>query len=316
MKNRKVSILIPSYNSGKYIADTIACCQRQTYPDIEVIIVDDGSTDSTYEIAKQYESDNIHIYRQKNAGACKARNYAYSKCTGDFIMFLDADDLMTSDKIESQINILLPSSKNVVTFCRWERFYTDINDAQFKYSPIYKNYNSPINLLTDMWMGKGMLANCCYLIPRSIADKELWNESLCINQDGEYFCRVLLHASKVDFCKKGGVFYRSGLPDSITAKKTSIKKGQCLLDTYISYEHHILPGYDTPVIRQALAMNYCLVAYIYFSFSELVSKACNQYIALNTTVRVVPIGSVKFRLMSQIIGFWNLLKIKIWILRK
>jgi glycosyltransferase involved in cell wall biosynthesis len=75
--NNLVSILIPCYNSEKYISKTIESCLSQTYKNIEVIIVDDGSTDNSYQIAKSYESDRIKVYKQKNSGACRARNYAF-----------------------------------------------------------------------------------------------------------------------------------------------------------------------------------------------------------------------------------------------
>lgn len=308
---KKVSILIPCYNSAEFLEETLISCINQTYPHIEVIVVDDGSTDETYQIGKQYEAEHIHVYKQANGGACKARNYAFSQSSGDYIMFLDADDLMTPDKIQVQMDILLESPENTIAFSRWERFYTTTDEVLFQNQlSIYKDYENPVDLLTDIWMGKGMLANCCYLIPRAIAEKEKWDESLSINQDGEYFCRILLHVSQLKFNSLGGVYYRSGIPDSITAKQGSLSKGLCLLKTYISYEKSVLPVCNSLNVRKALAMNYCSVAYIYLSFPEIFSKAYERYLRLDTVIRSVPIGGWKFRFISSIIGFWNLLGIK------
>ena len=104
MNNPKVSILIPLYNSEEYIAETIDSCLNQTYDNIEIIIVDDGSTDAGLEIARQYEIkyENIKVKTQKNSGAPVARNKAFALSTGEYIQYIDADDLLHPDKIYLQ----------------------------------------------------------------------------------------------------------------------------------------------------------------------------------------------------------------------
>ena len=102
MNPPKVSILIPLYNSENYIEETIQSCLNQTYENIEIIIVDDGSTDKSLQIAKSFESGKLKVYSQPNSGACKARNLAFEKSIGDYIQYLDADDLLSENKIENQ----------------------------------------------------------------------------------------------------------------------------------------------------------------------------------------------------------------------
>ena len=101
--NPLVSILIPAYNSEKWIRSTIKSALDQTWSNKEIIIVDDGSIDNTYKIAKEYESENVKVFTQKNSGACVARNLAFSYSKGDFIQWLDADDILHSDKISIQL---------------------------------------------------------------------------------------------------------------------------------------------------------------------------------------------------------------------
>ena len=93
-----VSILIPCYNAEKWLGETLDCCLRQTYKNIEVIFVDDGSTDNSLAIAREYEKkDNrIHVFAQPNSGGCRARNVVFEHSTGDYIMYLDATDLDVS----------------------------------------------------------------------------------------------------------------------------------------------------------------------------------------------------------------------------
>src|SRR5919199_5243439 len=98
-----VSILIPAYNAQQWITDTIESALAQTWPKKEIIIVDDGSSDQTLQIVKQFASKTVLIVTQANHGASVARNTAFSLCQGDYIQWLDADDLLAPDKIEKQV---------------------------------------------------------------------------------------------------------------------------------------------------------------------------------------------------------------------
>ena len=99
MKPPLVSILIPAFNAGAWIADTIASAVQQTWPNKEVIVVDDGSRDDTLSVARACASSQVKVVTQANQGAAAARNQAYSICQGDYIQWLDADDLLGPDKI-------------------------------------------------------------------------------------------------------------------------------------------------------------------------------------------------------------------------
>ena len=101
-----VSILIPAYNSQRWIADTLNSALEQTWPKKEIIVVDDGSTDRTLHIAKQFASKNVQVVCQPNQGASVARNTAFSLCQGDYIQWLDADDLLDPHKVEKQLRML------------------------------------------------------------------------------------------------------------------------------------------------------------------------------------------------------------------
>ena len=110
--NSLVSILIPAYNADQWVANTIRSALNQTWREKEIIVVDDGSTDRTLEIARKFESKSVKVVTQENCGASAARNRAYSQSQGDFIQWLDADDLLHSRKIEAQLcskDVDLPS---------------------------------------------------------------------------------------------------------------------------------------------------------------------------------------------------------------
>jgi glycosyltransferase involved in cell wall biosynthesis len=104
---KSVSVIIPCYNSGKTIKNCISSVLNQTYPIHEIIVIDDGSTDNSFEIVSKIQMENnfekFISFKQKNAGPSKARNVGIMNSTGDFIAFLDSDDEWINDKIEHQI---------------------------------------------------------------------------------------------------------------------------------------------------------------------------------------------------------------------
>lgn len=100
-----VSIVIPCYNAGRWLREAIDSCLGQTYPNLEIIVVDDGSTDDSLSIARSYGSD-IVVSTGPNKGESGARNKGFSLSHGDFIQFLDADDYLLPEKIERQVALL------------------------------------------------------------------------------------------------------------------------------------------------------------------------------------------------------------------
>lgn len=120
MNKDMVSVIVPVYNAAKCISDTIMCVMKQTYENWELILVDDGSTDDSFAIMQTFENDKIHPVKQKEGkGAACARNYGISLAKGQYIAFLDADDLWLEDKLEKQISFL--KSKNAAfTFTGYE----------------------------------------------------------------------------------------------------------------------------------------------------------------------------------------------------
>ena len=109
MENPLVSILIPCYNAEKFLDETLRCCVKQTYSNTEIVVVDDGSTDDSLEKLKRWESkyQQIHVYAQTNQGAAHARNVALNKSQGEYVMYLDADDIVSLNKVKNQVKILM-----------------------------------------------------------------------------------------------------------------------------------------------------------------------------------------------------------------
>lgn len=112
-----VSVIIPSFNREVSIKNSIESVLDQTWTDIEVIVVDDGSTDRTKEIVKSINDDRLKYCYQDNAGACVARNHGIDLAKGEYIAFHDSDDIWRKNKLEKQMNVLLNDESDIV-FCQ------------------------------------------------------------------------------------------------------------------------------------------------------------------------------------------------------
>ena len=304
----KVSILIPLYNSEKYISETIESCLNQSYKNIEVIIVDDASTDNSYQIVKQYESNIVKVYQQKKGGACRARNYAFELSSGDYIQYLDADDLLSSDKIEKQMRLLCQEKEYIISSSRWCRFYDKTTIENVEELCIYKDYIDPKEILIDMWTKRVFMQPSIWLAHRKlIQEAGIWNENLYYNDDGEFFCRVLLKAKSIFFCSEGMVYYRN-TPNSMTSGKKSYEKQHSLLLSYILYEK-ILSVSDTFEARQALVMNYATFIYSFYSYPSLVKLAYEKISKLNVGIPNT-IGYKLFKIFRKFVGFKNAISLR------
>jgi len=123
-RNPLVSILIPAYNASKLLAATIRSAIGQTWKRKEIIVVDDGSTDQTLAVARRFEPEGVQVVSQKNQGAAAARNHAFQRSKGDYIQWLDSDDLLAPDKIERQLTTLREAeSGRILLSSPWARFY-------------------------------------------------------------------------------------------------------------------------------------------------------------------------------------------------
>ena len=111
-----VSILIPAYNAERWLAEAVASARGQTYPNVEVVVVDDGSADGSVEVARSFEGRGVRVYEQANAGACAARNAALERSRGDYVKFLDADDVLLPGAVAAQLAALGGEPGDVTSF--------------------------------------------------------------------------------------------------------------------------------------------------------------------------------------------------------
>jgi GT2 family glycosyltransferase len=301
-----VSILIPAYNAADWIAQTIQSALDQTWLNTEIIIVDDGSTDHTLDIANTFKHSKVHVLTQANQGAAAARNHALRRAQGDYIQFLDADDLLAPDKIEQQIKLLQTSPTNYIASGAWARFYRNPTDAAFKPEPLWQNMQ-PVDWLVCAWNGHWMMHPAAWLVPRSIAAAAgPWDERLSLNDDGEYFCRVVLASRSIQFCPEAKSYYRSGLAGSLSDwKSDAAYASACRAIAQCSQQ--LLYYEDSPRTRQACATLFQRFIYeTYPAVSTLRQQAQQQVQKLGGTP-LKPMGGPMFQRLSHLLG-WRVAK--------
>lgn len=314
MNNKKtlVSVIIPVFNAERHLSETIRSVINQSYKDIEVILVDDGSKDNSLAIAQKYESDTFKVISQSKRGACAARNLGIQYSKGEWIQFLDADDILNCDKIFNQIKAVNQSPNEIkLVSAAWAHFTKTPEDSVFQKGITWKNYQKNVDWLLDSWTKGGMMQTACWLTHRNLINETgLWNEKLLKNQDGEYFSRIILNTSNILFVENSKVYYRKPNKTSVS-QRLDRNSTKSLLDSYMIYEQEILKKENSIRVRKALARNYFNFIYQTHPFEpQLLSKAYSKIEKLNCNFKGSNVGGQRFKKLAGMIGFRNALKLK------
>ncbi|OPY73333.1 MAG: putative glycosyltransferase EpsJ [Syntrophorhabdus sp. PtaU1.Bin002] len=214
-----VSIIIPTYNYGKYLERAVRSCLDQTHKHLEIIVIDDGSTDNTREVAQGF-SDKIIYIHQQNMGVSSARNHGLERARGEFITFLDADDYLTEDSIKTSLSILLKYPDIGTVFSQTYSEDADGSHRTFK-SALREDCVSD-KFYEDLLMGHLPFQTCGVMMRRSLARQFRFPVDLSNGEDVAYFTKVLF-AAKAYFCAKPMVINRRH-PDSLRHNVDLIKK--------------------------------------------------------------------------------------------
>lgn len=238
-----VSIIIPTYNAEETLAYTIQSAVAQTWQRKEIIVVNDGSTDNTERIARQFESKGVVVVSKPNGGQSESINYVLPLTKGDYIQHLDSDDLLTPDKIERQLEAIRPGDRNRVLFSSaWAPFYYRTRAAQFVQNALCEDL-APADWLVAKLSQNLYMANASWLVSRELSEAAgPWDAALHYDQDGEYFARVLLAAEKVCYVPTSRVFYRTNTTKSVSYIGRSNRKKESLLRSmklHIQYLHSL-----------------------------------------------------------------------------
>jgi glycosyltransferase involved in cell wall biosynthesis len=205
-----VSILIPAFNSAEWIGQSIRSALAQTWTETEIIVVDDGSTDDTVAVAQTFQSPRVSVHAETHGGASAARNKAFALSHGQYIQWLDADDVLEPRKIEHQMTaIIAGSDPKVMHSSAWGVFAYRLSKARFVPTSLWRDL-SPAEWMIRKF-GEGVfMQTATWLTSRALAEEAgPWDTRLSNDDDGEYFARLLTKSTAVRFAPDARVYYRS-----------------------------------------------------------------------------------------------------------
>ena len=299
-----VSILIPAYNAERWISSTIESAIAQAWPHKEIIVVDDGSTDGTLAVARQFEPRGVRVVTQSNQGAAAARNKALSLSRGDYIQWLDADDLLSRDKIAHQMRAAEQTTDRRLLFSSaWGSFRSRPARARFVPTPLWSDLD-PIEWLIRKWEGNWHMQTATWLVSRELTEAVgPWDTRLLGDDDGEYFCRVINASNGIRFVAQSKVYYRITASNRLSYIGRSDKKMEAqFLGMKLQLEY-LRAREDSDRVRAA-CLNY-LEAWLpnfYPDRPDLVGQA--QQLAASLGGRLsVPKASWKYAWIEKLFGF-------------
>lgn len=228
-KSPLASIIVPTYNNEKYLANCLNSLLAQTFQDFEIIVVDDGSTDQTTKLLKAYKTNShVRVHSQPNSGISVARNKGLKLSRGKFISFVDSDDYVTPDFLEKLISPLLQNSNIDITVCGYQEIYQD------------HKISHPLNpqIITGTEAAKN------FLLKQQDFDILIWNK-LCrktlfekhhilypagqIHEDNLTTYKLFAAAKKIQYLKDELYFYQrknSYITKNFTSTEKTLKRLQ------------------------------------------------------------------------------------------
>lgn len=196
---KKVSIIIPVYNCENYIEKSIESVLTQKYSNLEVIVVDDGSTDNSFRICEKIKDadQRVQLYTKKNGGVSSARNVGLKKATGDYIMFLDADDYIEKETIYECMKIINKYKVDIVKF----NFIKELNRVRIKNKKIIdvdkkieKNFEE---IIKKIFIVDDFCSSCECMLSRKVIKNIKFDEAIKLGEDFLFFVSCLLESESI-----------------------------------------------------------------------------------------------------------------------
>lgn len=275
MKNPKVSIIIPVYNVEKYLEECVESILTQDYENKEIVLVNDGSTDSSPSLCDKFAEENecVKVVHKENCGLSMARNTGIEHATGDYILFVDSDDFVESNSLDKIMETAIENDADVV-FLEAQKVFSDgakqpLGDGINK---TCVNGKSKIEVLRHLSQcNKYPAAAWSKLIKKNLFDEnhDLLFEKGLLSEDLDWAFKLILSAKTFGCCDVMYYNYRQGRTDSIT---NSLKLKNLTDVVYIMKKWiDLSKGFDEvgkKFVLSELAYEYPIVTYIYASVKD------------------------------------------------
>lgn len=318
MNKPLVSVIIPLYNASSYIEATLDSVCQQTYTNLEILVVDDSSTDDGFKKVKAYSDSRIILLQQVNSGAAIARNTGLQQAKGDYIQFMDADDLLHPDKIKIQVEALHDKTAKIAVSNYIEFF--DEENLYHKTVPKSQNEfifssDKPVDFLLNLWGANGnpnFIQTNSWLLPKSLIDKAgMWRAYRCPDDDGEFFARVILASSGVIYTEGAINYYRRFLTEGNLSNHKNAEAIQNTLLTLRLKQEYIEEFEKSQRVNRAFARQYLnFSVYNYIRNKKLSIEAYHRYKQLKTPLPLPKIGGKLIQTLAMVLGWKTALKLK------
>ncbi len=225
MKEHLISVIIPTYNRANYICEAIDSVLAQTYKNVEIIVVDDGSTDNTRDIISQRYNSKVTYILQNNAGPSSARNNGIKHSRGDLIAFLDSDDIWLPEKLEKQVELINQSQDIGLVSCGL--YQIDPNGNIIGNPLIRRNYKNKSSFLKELMIHNIIGGGSSSLIRRECFERVgFFDEEIWIGEDWNLWLRIAKNY-EVKFVEEPLIKYRvhgNNLHRDMTKIEDSMRK--------------------------------------------------------------------------------------------
>lgn len=251
-----VSVIMPAFNAAAFISEAIDSVLCQSFSDLEIVVVDDGSSDETAAIVSQINHPRLQLIRQDNQGQSVAINAGVAHSRGAYIKLLDADDWLNPTHIESQWKAI-DDQPGMLASCRWGYFVNDSTKPNTRNEHTNKDYESPLEWLVDsLTRDEGMMGGWMWLIPRSLWERAGgFDPRLSLNNDFHFSIKLLLASQGVRFARDAVYSYRKGLAGALSGTSGRHAMESAFLTTQLGTDL-LLQREDSPRIRKVCADRY------------------------------------------------------------
>lgn len=291
-EEKMVSIIIPVYNQEKYLAETLNSVLNQSYSNWECILVNDGSTDSSVTVINKYvaQDNRFHFINSENKGVSHARNLALKQVNGDYILFLDGDDLIHPEKIELAISNFQKDTDLSIVFNTTNYFQDNIENClyEIKIAPELLNFNS----LLLYWGEKIILPIHSAIIKKSLFEGIEYNSELTAQEDWLVWLRLFQKNPKVLVLDTVLSHYRkhnSSRTQSFSVKEDHFKALE-IFEEYIGSDNH------KKLLLHQVERYYSRANENAFKLSEIKKSKTYRtaFFIKNVAVKLKLIGIIKF----------------------
>lgn len=306
-----VSILIPCHNAAPWLAETLDSVLAQTWPNKEIIVVDDGSKDDSAAVARRFASRGVSLLEQPNRGASAARNAAMDASHGHWIQFLDADDLLAPDKIAYQMKLAASAGAEFAFCAQWSRFTRSVTDARSVAEPLCCD-SDPIDWMIIKLADGAMMHPAAWLISRPLLQRAgRWNEALSLDDDGEFFTRVVLASRGVRQCPDARSYYRSNICGSLSTRRSEAAWRSAFRSQQLCAEH-LIRAESSARTRQACADLFQRLAYAAYADAPGLARESEQLAYYYGGSSRPPTGGRVFRGAAKVLGWKLAVRLRHW----